>query len=202
MPDVQVFDAHGQPQDMAWLHSRYGNITIDEAPEGVKAFRIYRLQAREDGDSSIKVNVRDADGNPSQHNVAFHWAGAPHQDKGCKTQPDNRFIHQMSNGNGDTAFAMGHGSYYWPPQAGTHKLWACSGLPSDVINGMGMLSGTNHFHVDVWFHISEGSHPATDPALPPIVNPPIPLPVTPTPETGGQMARQIQEIHDHFKPCT
>lgn len=175
MPEILVYDTHGQRQSMPWLQGRYGNIKITHAPVGDEAFRIYRLQAREDGDSSINCHVLGKDGQPEPHNVAFHWPGADKQRQGCKTQPVDQFIHQVTNANGDTSFAMGHGSYYYPPDSGIHKLWVCSGLASDVIENMGMLSGSNHFHVDVWWHRSEGAspNPAHVPPLRPTANLPV-----------------------------
>jgi len=151
LPDyVQIFDAAGNPQSKEWLVEKYGNVSV-VANQAEDSFRLARIDESTNGESAIKVRVLDADGQPARNNVAFHWPDAPEQVEGCATQPSNEFIWQSTDSQGYTAFAMGTGSYYWPPEVGIHKVWLCSSLESDVVDGLGMLSGTNHHHLDLTF---------------------------------------------------
>jgi hypothetical protein len=162
---IRIYDSNGQEQDWQWLASKYGDVVVDVA-DGDSAFRLVRIDEVTNGNSACKVRVLNAEGTPSQNYVAQHWPGAPQQIDGCKTQPERRFIYQQTDGNGYTAFAYGGGSYYWPPDTGAYIYWVCSpSLPSDSVSGLGMLSGTNHHHLDLVFQIVEAEQP-TEPQSP------------------------------------
>jgi uncharacterized repeat protein (TIGR02543 family) len=51
----------------------------------------------------------------------------------------------MTNDMGDVGYGMGGGAYYFPPEKGPH--WIDAG--GVRVDGLGMLGGTNHDHVDV-----------------------------------------------------
>jgi hypothetical protein len=75
---------------------------------------------------------------------------------------------------------MGRGDYYFPPEGGASAVWVASSAgPSDYISGLGMLGGTNHRHIDVFYQLQavEGKPPEPSPTPTP---PPTPTP-TPTP---------------------
>jgi len=161
---IEVYDAQGNRQDWAWLEDTYGTIQIDKAPATGKAFRVVRVQAKENGESDVKVTLLGSSGN----NICFYWPDAPRKEEGCTTQPKNNFIVQHTSNQ--TSFALGPGAYYWPPQRAVHKIWVCSSLPSDVINDVGMLSGSNHHHLDWWIELSDGGDDGggeVPPVLPP-----------------------------------
>ena len=167
---IEIIDSKGNPQTMEWLIEHYGDPFHSKLLDDEKGFHVYRIQANETGESSIKIDVRNEEGQPNDNQVAFWWKDAPKQSPGCATQPYDRFIHQGTGSDGLTSFALGPGAYYLPPDNGYHKIWVCSSLPSDVVNA-GMLANTNHHHLDFWFGIHEGEgtvdpEPDPDPDLP------------------------------------
>jgi len=145
----EVYDIQGVKQDWDWLVARYGPLEYVPAPvvDGEKYFRLMRVQATI-GPANLKVRTLAEDGAPTQRNVTLHWDGADYHDTGCATMYDNHFIVQMTDSQGYTGFGMGSGAYYWPEdpptKIGPHASWVCSSLKSDALNGIGMLSGTNH----------------------------------------------------------
>ena len=148
----RVYDHNGTEKDWLWLEENYGKLVwqlAEHMSPGEEYWALVRIQEQH-GNASIKVRCLDESGNPAQgQHVALHWPGAKHQPHGCESQPENEFVHQKTDGGGYSGFGLGTGSYYWYQdeggnKVGPHKVWICGGTKSDVMTGVGMLSGTDH----------------------------------------------------------
>jgi hypothetical protein len=88
--------------------------------------------------------------------VVRFWEGAdelPLWAQACgKTRGDLGYTEP----SGKIGFGMGGGSYYFPPDGGPHVLWVATG-GTDCLGGMGMLGGTNHYHLDSNWKLPAGS---------------------------------------------
>ena len=187
MNDPKVYDQQGQEQDWAWLVANFGAISLERAtvPAGVaQVYRIVKLQDFE-GPATELVNVVNQTGKPIDGlTVVRYWPDAP-------TLPDwppptskwrDRGVYGPTNANGDIGFGMGHGDYYFPPKGGASAVWVASqNGPSDFVGGLGMLGGTNHRHLDVYYQLTDVAEPPSPPPAPP--TPPPPTPPTPPPPT-------------------
>ena len=148
----RVYDHTGREQNWAWLETNYGPMEhhlAEHLSEGEEYWALLRIQEQH-GNASVKVRCLNLDGSPSsgQH-MAFHWPDAPKQPHGCESQWENNFIHQKTDNDGFAGVGLGTGSYYFytdapPKNIGVHKVFICGGTKSDLINGVGMLSGTDH----------------------------------------------------------
>lgn len=103
--------------------------------------------------------------------VAWYWPDAPYDSKcGPLGGPAPGMIPYRcdrpgrTNGNGDVGFAMGGGAYYEPPAIGAHAVWMYGAEEnSDVVLGLGMLSFTDHFGLDVTFRWVDNEEPDPEP---------------------------------------
>jgi uncharacterized repeat protein (TIGR02543 family) len=126
----RIFDVQGQQQTEAWLLSKYG--PVETTAEADAEYGIVELREKIDAPSTLVVTVKDKGGNPVPDvSVAFSW-------------PDGT-VHGKTDNMGNVGFGMGGGAYYFPPQKGPH--WIDAG--GVRVDGLGMLGGTNHDHVDV-----------------------------------------------------
>ena len=179
----KVYDRQGQERNWDWVLAQYGPVTLERAPTSGGVTQVYRIvQLREkEGSATQLVNVRDPSGRPLDGiTVVRHWPGAP-------TLPNwpppasrwrDRGVYGPTNANGDIGFGMGQGDYYFPPNSGASAVWvAHQNGPSDCIGGLGMLGGTQHRHLDVYFQLQNVSGPT--PPSPPPPRPPSPPPPQP-----------------------
>lgn len=167
---LTIFDADGQERDAAWLESRYGavNVRTSTAESGFRA-----VELRESiGPAVYVVKVLDEFGDPmDQEIVARHW---PYREENyeLETLPENewftRGVYGPTNANGDIGFGTGGGDYYHPEngQQGATSLWVLE-YPSDCVEGIGTLGGTEHAHLDVTFAWVEGDEEPPPPPPPP-----------------------------------
>lgn len=126
----RIFDVQGQQQTEAWLLSKYGK--IETTAEAGAEYGIVELRERVDAPSTLVVTVKDEGGNPVPNvSVAFSW-------------PDGT-VHGITDNMGSVGFGMGGGAYYFLPEKGPH--WIDAG--GVRVDGLGMLGGTNHDHLDV-----------------------------------------------------
>ena len=126
----RIFDVQGQQQTEAWLLDKYG--PIGTTAEADAEYGIVELRERIDAPSTLVVTVKDKGGHPVPDvSVAFSW-------------PDGT-VHGTTDPMGNVGFGMGGGAYYFPPQKGPH--WIDAG--GVRVDGLGMLGGTNHDHLDV-----------------------------------------------------
>lgn len=155
---VRVFDKHGVERSWDWLVAEFGPLQVlgkssDSGWALVELREIDDLKQNAlmpktgiiEAPATIIATMLDVNGNPAANvPVSFYWPDAPER-------PDcggfNRCVVGLTNDEGKVGFAMGGGAYYWPPNIGPHATWVC-GENSDVCNGLGMLGGTNHRHVD------------------------------------------------------
>jgi hypothetical protein len=188
----KVYDQQGEEQDWAWLVANFGAINLERAtiPEGVaQVYRIVKLQDIE-GPATQLVNVVNQEGRRLEGlTVVRYWPDAP---KLPEWPPPisrwrDRGVYGPTNVNGDIGFGMGRGDYYSPPGAGASAVWVANQSgPSDFISGLGMVGGTNHRHLDVYYQLKDAGAPPPEPPIepppePPIEPPPEP-PIEPPPE--------------------
>jgi hypothetical protein len=176
----------------------FGAPKIKPLPPSTSGWRIVRLEVDRSGGNSAFVTVLGPDNKPKQAEpVAFYWPDA-NQDPGCG--PAGAVLPEINAGrcfsartkeDGRVDFAMGRGAYYFAPGVGPHAAWMY-GQESEVILGLGMLGGTEHWHYNVVFQWSQGNNvlpsPPEQPAEPgegsqpqPIVERVRPVPITPLP---------------------
>jgi hypothetical protein len=172
----RIYDQQGQQRDWNWLVASFGNITLErsQASEG-SIFRIVKLQDAE-GPAVQVANVMDQDGLTMEGiRVVRYWPDAPTLP--AWTSPISMWrsqgVYGTTNVSGDIGYGMGHGDYYFPPGPGASGLWVADDAgPSDFIGGLGMLGGTNHRHLDVYFQLTPAK-------ASPSPEPPEPLPEEP-----------------------
>lgn len=150
---VKVYDFTHEPgdsetKDWTWLEGVFGDVQVHtiqdkvSLKEGDIVYKLDYLDARV-GDANIIINVRDLDGNPvAQETVVFGWPDAPPHELSSK--PSNWTTSGVigdTNVNGDVGPGLGDGAYYDPKtQRGPHFVWVWD-LPSDMVDGLGMLPG-------------------------------------------------------------
>ena len=161
MDRPQVFDHRGQERDWDWLISTFGAVRMErvKVPSGVnKVFRLVKLQDMQ-GPGVQVVHVSDKEGNPLEGvRVARYWPDAP--ELPAWPRPTSmwrrRGVYGETNVNGDIGFGMGAGDYYYEPRLGASAVWVADERgPSDLISGLGMVGGTAHRHLDVYFQLQE-----------------------------------------------
>ena len=168
--DVRVFDAEGKEKDWAWLVENYGPMTI-QSPGDFPCYRVVELREKFD-DSAFVAQVRAENGVPMQGvDVVFYWDTAdPLPDCGWLKQG----VKGPTNENGDVGFGMGPGAYYTPPKQGPHKAWICGEGKSEMLEGIGMIAGTNHNHIDAawqWVEDTPSSSSSSSPSPSPSPSP-------------------------------
>lgn len=162
---VILKDNAGAIKNYQWLFDTFGPITLERAP-GVKCVdgktRVMRLiEAQESiGPAVIVVKILKEDGSPWENMcVARGWPGAP----GIPGTPPETIrwreegVYGFTGVNGDIGYGLGTGDYYWryDTQAGVSYVFTLGvmdegvwteggGIPSDFVNGTGMLGGTEH----------------------------------------------------------
>ena len=96
----------------------------------------------------------------------------------------DRGVYGGTNINGDIGFGMGRGDYFFPPNSGASSLWISDERgPSDFIEGLGMLGGTNHRHLNVYFQLQDVE-----------AEPPSPPPEPPAPEEKENWDKLFERI--------
>lgn len=192
MDKPKILDQQGQERDWDWLIANFGTVSLErtEVPQGVnKAYRIVKLQVSEGPAVQIAI-VADSAGTPLEGiTVVRHWPGAPPlpgwsppasawQDKG---------VFGPTNVRGEIGFGMGRGDYYFPPNLGASAVWVADPAgPSDFISGLGMLGGTNHRHLDVYFQLEQSQESPPSPPTPPDSPPTAPPHAFAILDEGGQ----------------
>lgn len=159
MEGVRIFDKQGKERDWTWVQATFGPVKIErtEVPAGVKqVFRLVGLLERE-GPAVQVVGVSDAASKPLQGvRVVRQWPDAP-------ALPDwpppvsrwhARGVYGETNVNGSIGFGMGQGDYYSFTSGGVSSLWVADERgPSDLISGLGMVGGSAHRHLDLYFSL-------------------------------------------------
>ena len=172
MGDTRILDQQGQERDSDWLAANFGAINLDRASAATgKVYRVVKLQDVE-GPAVQLVHIVDRDGTPMPGvTVVRWWPDAPKlpgwADEVSRWREHGVF--GLTNNSGDIAFGMGHGDYYCPPASGASGVWVADAKgQSDLVSGLGMLGGTNHRHVDVFYQlIGVDAPPEGPPGEPP-----------------------------------
>jgi len=163
---IKIYDfdhgpGSGVTTDWAWLRDTFGDVQIRaiEDKEGLTlqdgdvVYKLVYLDARL-GDANIIINVRDENGNPVQgETVIFGWPDAPLLvEPGKPSNWTERGVPGPTNAEGDIGPGLGRGAYYSPAdgERGAHFVWVY-GLPSDYVDGLGMLAMTNHAHLNLGY---------------------------------------------------
>lgn len=199
MDKPKIYDQHGQEQDWSWLIANFGAVKLEraEAAEGVgRVYRIVMLRDSE-GPAVTVVNVTDQGGEPLENvRVVRYWPDAPSLPgwPPPASRWRDRGVYGGTNIRGDIGFGMGRGDYFFPPNGGASALWIADERgPSDFIEGLGMLGGTHHRHLNVYFQLQdvEAGPPPSPPPSPP--EPPVP-PEPPAPEEKENWDKLFERI--------
>lgn len=161
---MQIIDEQGQPRTTKWLTSNFGPLSIQSPTNDSHRYTITELRATL-GPAAITVKVLDAAGQPLPDiPTVWHWPDAP-------TLPDAGWRYNgvigLTNEQGTIGHPMGGGAFYSPPTQGPHSLWIQGDTSSQLIQGLGMIAGTNHRHLDITFQDRTGSPPPPPPPPPP-----------------------------------
>lgn len=182
---VKVFDAQGYERTHEELEQVYGAVTVRSNPTTGICARIMELHeradpgqgfppldrkeaakrsmqvfgARPEAPSTFIVTCQDKDGNAlGNMTIAFYWDDAPDRPgSGC----EDKAVIGKTNADGNAGFGMGEGAYYQPDvKPGPHRSWldqiAHPNIPTDCLEGIGMLWATNHSHLDAVVKIVVG----------------------------------------------
>jgi hypothetical protein len=195
MEMLKIYDQQGHEQDWSWLIANFGQVRLEraEVPDGTsQVYRITMLRDAE-GPAVTVVNVKNQGGRPLENiRVVRYWPDAPSLPTWAPPASHwhDRGVYGGTNINGDIGFGMGRGDYYFPPSGGASALWVSDERgPSDLIEGLGMLGGTNHRHLNVYFELQDVEPPA--PPEPP--EPPAPPEPPEPPEPPSPPAPEEQE---------
>ena len=153
-------------QQVTWeaFVQEFGEPKIKRLPASASGWRIVRLEIDRRGPVGAIVTLLKEDGSPAAGEpVAWYWPDAD-SDAGCG--PANGVLAEMNAGrcisgrtkeDGTIDFPMGQGAYYFAPAIGPHAVWHYGAdQASEVILGVGMLGGTEHWHYNVVFQWTAG----------------------------------------------
>lgn len=159
--DIRVFDLENKERDINYAKEKYG-ITFQRAnvAPGQKVYRLIELREKT-GYHSLVTQVLDEDGNALANvDVALYWPDAPDPPDPPTNVTDldwyRKFVHGLTNVNGDVGPGMGTGAYHGEGEGGPHSVWVRDpNIPSDVCEKLGMLAGTFHDHLDQKFKLMD-----------------------------------------------
>jgi len=156
---IKIYDYDGNLRDWDWLRAEFGDVRVHPVEErfpireGEHIYKVCYLRAKS-GYAAILINTKDLDGqNRVSETVVFGWSSAePHGLANTGHNWTDNGVVGHTNETGDVGPGMGGGAYYSPVdgERGPHWCWVY-GLPSDYVDGLGMLAMTNHNHVDVGY---------------------------------------------------
>ena len=159
-PAPVLLDSSGTVRDLGWFVDRFGAAVAwtcaEPHPDADHVFRLVELR-EQCGPAVLIVRVLSGDGAPlAGLAVVRGWPGAPALPEydppasryTIPEQPGEiaRGVVGWTSGSGDVGFGLGPGDYY-DPATGSGVSWAYIADydgPSDLIQGLGMLSGTEH----------------------------------------------------------
>jgi hypothetical protein len=204
MDNLKIYDQQGQERDWNWLVANFGEVRLQRAqiPQGVtKAYRIVKLTDAV-GVGAQSVNVVNQQGKPlAGIRVVRHWPDAPPLPDW--PAPTSRWHTQgvfgPTNVNGDIGFGMGQGDFYTLPNVGASSVWVAdpSG-PSDLVSGLGMVTGGNYRHLNLQFQLQESTPTPPTPPQPPEPEPPPPPSPSPPPPTSDENWQTLFEKLDRI----
>jgi hypothetical protein len=146
-PEIIGFD--GVERDWQWLTSYFGNVQLER---GYGSGSVQTLKAIR-GPASITVWVANGNGDPvGGVPVVFYWPDAPHLEPDYQACGLTRGIIGWTEPSGKAGFGVGGGSYYFPPNGGTHTIWIGE-EGTDCLSGIGLIGLTEHEHLDSYWTI-------------------------------------------------
>ena len=197
---IRILDGQGQQRDWIWLKANFGDIAVKRAEPAAGETLVYRIVQLQDstGPAVQVVHVAGKDGNSRQGVVVVrYWPDAP----ALPTWPSPiskwrpKGVFGKTNDKGDIGFGMGRGDYFFPPSGGASALWIADERgPSDFIEGLGMLGGTNHRHLNVYFQLQDVEAEPPTPPPPPPEPPEPPAPVEK--ENWDKLFERVDRIID------
>ena len=154
---MNIIDETGKLRTEAWLNTNFGPVSIINPAHDAHQYIITELRART-GPATISVTVRDNTGHPLP-NIAtvWHWPDAPALPKGGWHDAG---VVGLTNHWGHVGHAMGKGAFYSPPTQGPHSIWILGNHTSQLIQGLGMIAGSQHRHLDITFQDRTGTPPS------------------------------------------
>ena len=173
--EIKVFDANGAERDWQWVLDEFGPLDLRLAdpvtmPDGSQ--QVIRLvEVREQfGPTSCNVHLFDINGQPIEGAGAAWWystAPALPSVSPPTSLWEPRGDIGFTNVEGVVGFAMSADGYYDPAhQIGPYGAWFLTAEhPSDGLFGLGMIAGTDHRHLNLWFQIVQVDDP--EPPEPP-----------------------------------
>jgi len=181
--EVLFLNAEGvyEPKGMAWLAATFGAcLKITPAGSGPR-FALVKIVVTK-AEASFNAHVLTPEYGPKGGQpIAFAWKGLAQGDAnatrirqngvpmgGLKTAINDWVIVHQTDDNGQTGYGVSEaGWYYTPPDMGPGYLYPLSpSLPSDTIEGLGMIPGTVHYaptHV-YWQEVAGTVDPPVPPA--------------------------------------
>lgn len=171
-----------EPKDLAWLTATFGGgLKIISAGTGPR-FALVKIVVTK-AEASFNAHVLTPEFGPkSGQPIAFSWKGLgvdPNATRirqngvplgGLKTAINDWVILHNTDDNGQTGYGVSEaGWYYTPPDVGPGYLYPLSpSLPSDTIEGLGMIPGTVHYApTHVYWQEVAGTVPVEPPVVPP-----------------------------------
>jgi len=157
--EPKVYDLDGTEKDWDWVTEVYGaEYKVAEVSPGEQVYRLVEAVEREGAATQI-VTVLDENGEPKANvPVARFWPGAPELSPKPASPWKNKAVVGKTNSGGDVGFGMGRGDYITHPGAGVSAVWVADPeIPSDLVDKLGMIAGTNHRHLDFVFQVGTES---------------------------------------------
>lgn len=149
---MEYRDEMGQLISAEDFHGLMGNVQVHERPHPERAGWVVGLiQIHRNCPAEMCVGLLQEGWPAAGRRVAWYWPDAPvDPNAGWYNRADTA---NTNTGNGGwVALCMGGGAYYFPPAGGPHAVWVYgSAENSEMVDGLGMVGGTNHDHVDVFF---------------------------------------------------
>ena len=167
---LEIYDENGVPISWNQLIAKMGNVQLHPRPAtDLPGWTVAVIQIHADpaaastptphAPNAIGVSVTQ-DGRPViGKRVAWYWPDAPiDPTAGWLGRADTADTRTGDRGTVD--LCMGRGAYYTPPAGGPHAVWIHGADEnSDMIQGLGMLAGTNHTHLDISFTWADPTTP-------------------------------------------
>lgn len=154
-PEIKAYTWDGRPTTVGQLQARYAfEIKRADVAVGKEVFRLTAVREKRGDSSQIARVVDGQSGKPSPGRyVAWHWPDAPAQGQPLQWDWDKHYeIAGPTNANGEVGPGMGMGAYHPVGVPGPHAMWVLSpSTPSDAVFGLGMITQTDHDHVDLEF---------------------------------------------------
>lgn len=165
-----IKDKNGNGRSLVWLREQFGNVEFEE-PKEPAVWVVDLVQEVDDPDpeastdtaretpeagiaapTALIATVVDERGRPKKGvEVVFYWQDGP---EAPGTGWYEKGLVEVTDENGRAQHIMGPGAYYDPKKAqGPHAVWVAGRVPNAgvMVDGLGMIAGTNHRHLDVTF---------------------------------------------------